>query len=406
MNTNFFSRRACVAAAFVLFFAAGARGRQTPAPQPPPARDEPPRLQIPPEVLERLRLFGSIVSPEVGADRRVTFRLLAPEASEASIEGEWEAGFPPPGRPMTKDAKGVWSVTLGPLAPGAYRYAFKVGGAQVLDPRNTATSEGVNTVRSVVEVPGPEAEFYAVKPVPHGSVSAVWYHSKTLGRPRRMHVYTPPGYEAGAGRHPVLYLLHGAGDSDDSWTSVGRAHLILDNLLAEGKTRPMIVVMPAGHTSGLLDWGPGTLDTRQFEAEFRQDIVPYVEAHYRVLAAREHRAIAGLSMGGMQTLNISLTDLNRYAYVGVFSSGWILPPLLDAFERQHAALLDDAEARKGLRLFWFGTGKADFLLERTRASVEMLKRHKFAPEYQETPGGHTWEVWRDYLRTFAPRLFR
>jgi enterochelin esterase family protein len=386
-------------------FAGPAPAQSTRAQQSPP-RQEPAPMRIDPEVMERFRLFASLVSPEVGPDRKITLRLLAPKATEVTVEGEWESGFPTPSRPMTKGEKGVWSVTLGPVAPGAYRYMFNVDGAQVVDPKNTVVSETVNSVRSVVEVPGAEVDFYAVKPVPHGSVHTVWYHSKSVGKLRRMHVYTPPGYDAGTSRYPVLYLLHGAGDSDDSWTSIGRANFIIDNLLAQGKAKPMLVVMPAGHTSQQFDWGPSALDTRKFEEDFRQDVVPYVEGHYRVLSGREHRAIAGLSMGGMQTLNLSLTDLGRHGYVGVFSSGLLIPPMREAFEKQNAALLDDAESKKGLELLWFGTGKDDFLLEHTRATVEMLKRHNFDVEYQETSGAHTWDVWREYLRTFAPRLFQ
>ena len=408
MNTLYvrFVYAAAVGLLFSLVAAAPpASAQSTQAQQAPPRRETPP-LRMDPAVMERFRLFGSVVSPEVGPDRRVTLRILAPKATDVAVEGEWESGFPPPSRPMTKDEKGIWSITVGPVPPGAYRYTFTVDGAQVVDPKNTAVSETVNSVRSVVEVPGPGTDFYAVKPVPHGSVSTVWYHSKSLGQLRRMHVYTPPGYDADTRRYPVLYLFHGAGDSDDSWTSIGRANFILDNLLAQGKAKPMIVVMPAGHTSKNFDWGPSALNTSQFETDFQQDVIPYVESNYRVLADREHRAIAGLSMGGMQTLSISLASLNRFAYIGVFSSGLLIPERRESFEKEKAALLDDAEAKKGLKLFWLATGKEDFLLEHTRATVELLKRHKFAAEYQETSGGHTWDVWREYLRTFAPRLFQ
>jgi enterochelin esterase-like enzyme len=408
MNTQYARFAVAVAVGMILSaFAAKvpASAQTTQTQQAPPRRETPP-LQMPPEVMERLRLFGSVVSPEVGADRRVTLRILAQKATEVSVDGEWETGFPTPSRPMTKDEKGIWSITVGPLQPGAYRYSFTVDGALVVDPKNTAVSETVNSVRSVVEVPGQETDFYAVKPVPHGSVNTVWYHSKSLGQLRRMHVYTPPGYDADNRRYPVLYLFHGASDSDDSWTSIGRANFILDNLLAQGKAKPMIVVMPAGHTSQKFDWGPSALDTSKFEADFQQDVMPYVESNYRVLADREHRAIAGLSMGGMQTLNISLTSLNKFAYVGVFSSGLLIPERRDLFEKQNAALLDDTEAKKGLKLFWLATGKEDFLLEQTRATVALLKRHNFTPEYQETSGAHTWDVWREYLRLFAPKLFQ
>jgi len=306
---------------------------------------------------------------------------------------------------MTKGEKGVWSATVGPLAPGAYRYTFTVDGAQVVDPKNTAVSETVNTVKSVVEVQGPDVDFYAVRDVPHGSVETVYYHSKSLRALRRMHVYTPPGYGTSTAKYPVFYLLHGASDGDDSWTSIGRANFILDNLLAQGKIKPMIVVMPAGHTSSRFEWG-SALNTNKFETDFQQDIRPFVESHYRLLPGRENRAIAGLSMGGFQTLNLALPNLNDYAYVGVFSSGMFVPQMRESFEKEKAALLDDAETKKGLKLVWFATGKDDFVLDASRATVDLLKRHKFQVEYHETAGAHTWENWRFYLRDFAPRLFQ
>jgi enterochelin esterase-like enzyme len=400
-----FVRGAALGVALLVWVSPQAAAARSSNPQDAPKRDAP-MPQIPPEVIERMRLFANLVSPEVGADRKVTFRILAPKASEVVVDGEWAQGFPPAGTPLTKDEKGVWSATVGPLPAGSYRYTFSVDGAQVVDPKNTAVSESVNTVRSVVDVPAAEVEFYAVKPVPHGAVSTVRYHSKSLNQLRRMHVYTPPGYEGDNNRYPVLYLLHGAGDGDDSWTSIGKANFILDNLIAQGKAKPMIVVMPAGHTSSKFEWGPAALNTNAFESDFQQDVVPYVESHFRVLTERQNRAIAGLSMGGMQTLNLSVPNLKRYGYVGVFSSGLLMPGSREAYEKQHAAALGDAEVKKGLKLFWFATGKDDFLVEQSRATVEFFKRHNFQAEYQETGGAHTWENWREYLRVFAPRLFQ
>src|SRR5262249_5449667 len=242
---------------------------------------------------------------------------------------------------------------------------------------------------------------------------------------RRMHVYTPPGYELGKGRYPVFYLLHGAGDCDDSWTSVGRANFILDNLIAGGKSKPMIMAMPAGHTRAFSFGGPPPSGPRppadEFEQDFLRDILPYVEKHYRVLADRKDRAIAGLSMGGGQTLNLAIPHQDMFAYFGVFSSG-----LFNAFpfrrpgdaspapaanarnpwEDEHKAELDNGEWRKGLKLAWFSTGKDDFLVQTTRNSVDLLKKHGFNVVYEESGGGHTWLNWRDYLIKFAPQLFR
>jgi enterochelin esterase family protein len=230
-----------------------------------------------------------------------------------------------------------------------------------------------------------------------------------------MHVYTPPGYEMGPGKFPVFYLLHGAGDCDESWTSVGRAGFILDNLIAAKKARPMVIVMPAGHTTAAA--GPPAAQ-QDFVDEFETDIMPYAEAHYRVLTDRSHRAIAGLSMGGSQTLNIAIPHLDKFAYIGVFSSGLIGalianppgsgPPANPAssWEEQHRAQLDNAAAKKGLRLFWFSTGKDDGLITTTQSTVELLKTHGFNVVFKESPGAHTWINWRNYLDEFAPQLFQ
>ncbi len=361
-----------------------------------------------------------VVSPEVAADRKVTFRILATNAQAVRLSG---GDIPGNGRgaEMTKGTNGVWEVTLGPIDPGAYRYNFNVDGLAVIDPRNPATSESNNNTWSLVYVPG--SDFSDTKDVPHGAVSMVNYYSKALGRFRRMHIYTPPGYESGKGKYPVFYLLHGASDSDNSWSSVGRAGFIVDNLIAAKKAKPMIVVMPAGHTrattfrrSDASTNGPARPPVDEFVQDFLNDIVPHVENNYRVQNGREHRALAGLSMGGGQTLNIGIPNLEKFGYLGVFSSGVFgitgnrggggSANPGPSFEEQHKAILDNAKLKKGLKLFWFGTGKDDFLLETTRATVAMFKKHEFDVVYDETGGGHTWIVWRDYLNDFAPKLFQ
>jgi enterochelin esterase family protein len=232
-----------------------------------------------------------------------------------------------------------------------------------------------------------------------------------------MHVYTPPGYEKGEGKFPVFYLLHGAGDSDASWSSVGRAGYILDNLIAAGKARPMIVAMPAGHTSAAMFGGPrerGAADRlmSEFEEDFSKDLKPYVEQRYRVIGDRAHRAIAGLSMGGMQTLNIAFSQPEDYGYVGVFSSGvfgiaggFRGEPPNNRWEESHKAVLDNSELKQGLRLLWIGCGKDDFVKKTHDATVKMLQGHQFHVVARETEGGHTWINWRDYLAEFAPSLF-
>jgi len=363
-----------------------------------------------------------VVSPEVSADRRITFRILAPKAESVRLS----AGDIPgngQGAALTKGTNGVWETTIGPIDPGAYRYNFNVDGVTVIDPRSPATSESNNNISSLVVVPG--SDFMDTKDVPHGAVAAVTYFSKSLGKFRRMHVYTPPGYESGKGKYPVFYLLHGAGDCDEAWTSVGRAGFILDNLLAAKKAKPMVVVMPAGHTraTGFGARGGGTTNgpagrppVDEFVQDFVGDIMPYVEKNYRIYADRQHRAIAGLSMGGSQTLNIAVPNLEKFGYFGVFSSGLIgsfgggrggftNAPAGPTWEERNKASLDNAKLKKGLKLVWFATGKDDFLIETSRGSVALLKKHGFDPVFIETPGGHTWINWRNYLIEFAPQLF-
>lgn len=365
----------------------------------------------------------AVVSPEVQADRRVTFRIFAPQAETVRLSAGDIPGVNQ-GAPMTKGENGVWEVTLGPIDPGAYRYNFNVNGVTVIDPRSPSISESNNNVWSMVYVPG--SDFMDTKNVPHGAVASVTYYSTALGKFRRLHVYTPPGYEMGQGKFPVFYLLHGAGDCDDSWTSVGRAGFILDNLIAAKKAKPMVIVMPAGHTRPTGRGpaaAPGTPPPPdEFVQDFVTDIMPYVEKHYRVLNDRASRAIAGLSMGGSQTLNIAIPHLEKFAYVGVYSSGLIgafgptRPPAAGAappsaptgpsWEQQHMAELDNAATKKGLKLFWFATGKDDFLLNTTKGTVDLLKKHGFNPIFKESPGGHTWINWRNYLNEFAPQLFQ
>ncbi|MBM3785690.1 MAG: esterase [Acidobacteria bacterium] len=355
-----------------------------------------------------------VVSPDVSADKKITFRILAPQAAEVRLMGGDIPGNQK-GMEMKKGENGVWEATAGPVVPGAYRYTFNIGGVNIADPRNPATSESNTNVWSVAVVPG--SDLYDTRDVPHGAVAEVTYHSKALGKVRRMHVYTPPGYELDSKKYPVFYLLHGASDSDDSWTTVGRAAFILDNLIADKKAKPMVVVMPAGHTDRGGFRVPGQRD--DFARDFLGDILPYVESHYRVMTDRAHRAIAGLSMGGNQTLAIAIPNLEKFAYFGVFSSGLIGAFRMNrpgapasqadggaAWEKDNAAVLANTQLKKGLKLVWFGIGTQDFLLETSRGTVELLKKHGFHPVVKETGGGHTWLEWRDYLGEFAPKLFQ
>lgn len=341
------------------------------------------------------------------------------------------------------NAQGVWEATVGPAPAGAFRYVFMVDGVRTLDPVNAGLSESNGSNWSVFYVPG--RDFMDNKQdVPHGAVASIYYYSSALKTMRRMHIYTPPGYETNTVKYPVFYLLHGAGDCDDSWTSVGRAGFILDNLIAAKKAKPMIIVMPAGHQPGTNAFGPpaaaapGAAPTASagspFTNEFMTDMLPYVEKHYRTIADRAHRAIAGLSMGGMQTLDIGFMHLDHFAYIGVFSSGATLgggrgaaPPAAPGaaagrgaapaapapaaqtpqpdWETTHKADLDNAALKKGTRLIWLSTGVDDGLITSSKATVDILKKHKFNPVFKESQGAHTWLNWRDYLSEFAPQLF-
>lgn len=345
-----------------------------------------------------------IVSPDISADRNVTFRIAAPNATSVSLASAGDMPQVPfgGGLSMAKNADGVWEVTL-TLEPGAYRYNFNVDGVRVLDPNSPRISESNENAHSWLHVDG--SPWMDANNVPHGAVAEVSYDSSVLGRTRRMHVYTPPGFGTGGAQYPVFYLLHGAMDSDDSWSTVGRAGFILDNLIASGAAIPMIVVMPHGHT-GPFAMGVNDLPLADFAAEFNSDIKPYIEGHYPVLTDRANTAIAGLSMGGAQTLDIAFGNLAAYGYIGVYSSGVFGVTDSKAWEEAHLAALDDAALKNGLEVVWFATGTEDFLIETTRATVGMIEKHGFDVNYTESRGGHTWINWREYLHTFAPLLFK
>ena len=354
-------------------------------------------------------------SVEIGQDRSITFRVHAPNAKSVSIGSADLPGVPfGKGVEMTKSDEDVWQGSVDPVPAGAYRYHFNIDGVTVIDPRSTLTSASNGTTWSLTIVPG--SSDFDTRDVPHGAVAEVQYYSKSLKRHRRMHVYTPPGYEKSSDSFPVFYLLHGAMDGDDSWSSVGRSGIILDNLIADGKAKSMVVVMPNGHT-GAFSFGGGGVpfdqQMEEFQNDFESEIRPYIEANYRVKTDQANRAIAGLSMGGSQTLNISFANLADYAYIGVYSSGvfGIAGGLAgrepsDEWEQSHKEILDNAKLREGLKLIWFSTGKEDFLIETSRKTVDMLKSHGFDVTYAESEGGHTWLNWRDYLVDFAPKLFQ
>jgi enterochelin esterase family protein len=370
-----------------------------------------------------------VVSPEVTADRRITFRLAAPNAQQVSVAGELD-GQP---HPMTKGADGVWTVTVGPLEPDIYTYAFSVDGITALDPQNPNTKYGYGMFGpvSVVQVPGDLLQFYDVKAVPHGEVRIRPYVSQALGVSRTVWVYTPPDYEQGKD-FPVLYLLHGAGDIESGWTMIGRANTILDNLIAEKKARSMVVVMPLGHTIQSFWTGPAktvpdpvsssfgrgaTLDDiiatmmsgdgkgglSPFAKDLAEDVMPMIERTYKVSKRAEDRAIAGLSMGGGQTINLAFSKPELFKYVGLMSpaaSGRV-------GEFYPAIVKNPAALNKQFKVFWIGVGKDDALTgPGDHAFVKALEGYGIKQTFVVRPGRHEWTVWRHQLAEFAPLLFR
>jgi enterochelin esterase family protein len=360
----------------------------------------------------------TLVSTEVAPDRKVTFRIYAPKASEVRLRGDWMEGAAT--EALAKDGEGVWAATVGPLVPDFYSYSFVVDGVKTVDPKNPVIKQGISSVDNMVLVPGPEAAFLEARPVPHGEIRIAWYPSTTLGGERRLHVYTPPGYDTSGERYPVLYLLHGGGDEDSGWSTIGRAGFILDNLLADKKALPMVVVMPNGslpRPANLPPFVPGTTPSPEvaaafaasqarFTSELMNDVVPFVEKNYRVRTEAAGRAIAGLSMGGGQTQRILTTHREAFAYVAIWSAG-VRPEASEAFEKDAAAFFaDPGKANKSVRLLSIRVGEKDFALPGSRNLSERLAKHGIEHKLLVNTGGHTWINWRLYLSELLPQLFR
>ena len=378
-------------------------------------------------------------SPEIHADRRVTFRLLAPKASEVTLNGSWDNGS---NLPMTKDTAGVWSTTIGPLSPQLWGYSFLVDGSKVLDPGNGETQRDGARYDNLLMVSGPESEWWEFKDVPHGTVQAVWYASPTLKlASRRMMVYTPPGYETSTAKYPVLYLLHGGGGDEDAWLAMGRANIIFDNLIAAGKIRPVIVVMPNGNATQTVSqgFGYGPTPARQsvqapppppvqaaaaaapggggragggggrggapqpyagsYPQSLVEDVVPFVEKRFRALTMKDDRAIAGLSMGGGHTVAATNNNPGKFGYIGVFSAGGRTTD--EEFQKQLAAV-----KAGGVKFYWLGAGTTDFARDGTVQLSELVKKDGFATSYREIPGRHYWFLWRDFLAQYAQVMFQ
>jgi enterochelin esterase-like enzyme len=370
----------------------------------------------------------SFTSPEVGADRRVTLRYRAPNAKSVVAAGELD-GKP---HPLTRGDDGVWSVTIGPLAPDIYTYAFNVDGVTALDPLNANTKYGYGRFGavSIVQVPGDGPQFYDVKPVPHGEVRIRPYVSKTLGVSRTAWVYTPPSYDKGS-NFPVLYLLHGAGDIESGWTMIGRANNILDNAIAEGKAKPMVVVMPLGHAIqsywtgaakqapdpvakamagatleviiNAMMGGDGNGGLSPVTKDIVEDVMPMIESTYKVSKRPDDRAIAGLSMGGGHSINISFSRPELFRYVALMS-----PAAGGGVAKMYPRIAEKPDIlNKQFKLFWVGVGKDDTLTgPGDKAFVEALTTLGIKHTFVLTEGRHEWTVWRHYLNDVAPKLFR
>jgi enterochelin esterase family protein len=343
-------------------------------------------------------------SPEVRADGSVTFRFRAPNAQRVFLQREGAAPVP-----MERDGGGIWSVTVGPLEPDLYGYSFVADSVALIDPLNPLMKPNLLSTQSMVHVPGGPELPWELRDVPHGVVHHHFYHSGVVGDDRDYYVYTPPGYDPRVGTtYPVLYLLHGFSDAANGWSAVGRANVILDNLIADGKAKPMLVVMPLGYgapeilarSPGARDPNVGTRNRDRFRDALLGEVVPRVEAEYRASTRREDRAIAGLSMGGAEALFTGLNALDRFAWIGSFSAGGLGDDLNAAFPRL------DASAASDLRLLWIAVGTEDRLLDPNRRIRQFLTSKGVKHTDVETPGAHTWMVWRRNLATFAPMLFR
>ncbi len=342
-------------------------------------------------------------SYEVHPDRTVMLELKAPQATDVKLSGDFVQGP----QQMQKAEDGTWSITLGPLAPAIYSYTFSIDGVREIDPVNPMIQLGDRSPSSMFEVPADKPAPYDFTSVPHGTVHINWYESKSLSVPRSVYVYTPPGYEEGKTKYPVLYLLHGSGDTEAGWVTIGRANLIMDNLIAQGKTKPMVVVMPYGRALQDVAFGPTkqpSTDRNAFTTELLDDVIPYVEKSYRVSAKQPDRAIAGLSMGGGQALQIGFTHLDTFRYIGVFSMG--IQPNANAEETYKDSLANADATNKKLKLFYIACGKADGLFPSAQKLNDLLEQHQIHHTFVPSEEGHVWRNWRNYLADFTPQLFR
>lgn len=329
----------------------------------------------------------------------VTLSIYAPKVSEVTVSGDF--GFVPGGHKMSKDDVGIWSFTTEPLEPEVYRYEFRVDGVKTLDPKSTKIKEGANGLSNIFEMP--DADYLAIKNVPHGKLEEVWFEAETLGEIVRMHIYTPPGYHKSEVELPVLYLQHGGGDNDASWSTVGRANFILDNLIAEGEAVPMIVVMPNGNPGRGFFTGIG-VDEDPYYDHLIEDIIPYVEENYHVDSSLSGRAYAGLSMGGLQAFNVAFYLPDYFSYVLPLSTGFFPNQMTNLEEKLQSEI--DIEAINNLKLFWIAMGgEQDIAYENGENTKDLLDKYGVNYQTSSYPAGHTFITWRRNLQTFATMLF-
>lgn len=338
--------------------------------------------------------------PQILPDSRAIFRIKAPEAQKVQLDLVKKYD-------MVKDTAGVWEVTTEPLSEGFHYYSLLVDGVAVADPASE-TFYGMGRMASGIEVPHKNDDYYAVKDVPHGEIRIKRYFSTVFNQWRQFYMYTPPGYDSNINeKYPVLYILHGGGEDERGWAMQGKTDLILDNLIAEGKAEPMIIVMPDGNTNtDFAGFGERTL--KIFEAELKQCIIPFVEENYRVKTDSPNRALAGLSMGGLQTLFVGFNNTDMFSHLGVFSSGWIMPMQKELANAQYDFIKSNLDKIKNnLKLLWIGIGgEEDIAYNNCREMCDKFDEMEIEYEYDDYPGGHTWPVWRHDLHKFAPLLFK